>query len=131
MAFSLKKWVTGMLESTRLNDTNTNWTDIESAIDTLQTNASLLVQSNLSSTAASIEEYFDDLLQNNPSSIPNIAISFRDVSIAGHRWIMTINRRDNQLAIHAFRPTTAANARYYYRSTSGTWTVKQVTLTTL
>jgi hypothetical protein len=42
MAFSLKKWVTGMLESTRLNDTNTNWTDIESAIDTLQTNASLL-----------------------------------------------------------------------------------------
>ena len=41
MAFSLKKWVTGMLESTRLNDTNTNWTDIESAIDTLQTNASL------------------------------------------------------------------------------------------
>jgi len=128
MAFSLKKWVTGMLESTRLNDTNTNWTDIESAIDTLQTNASLLVQSNLSSTAASIEEYFDDLLQNNPSSIPNIAISFRDVSIAGHRWIMTINRRDNQLVIHAF---TANNARYYYRSTSGTWSVKQVTLTTL
>jgi hypothetical protein len=42
MAFSLKKWVTGMLESTRLNDTNTNWTDIESAIDTLQTNAGLL-----------------------------------------------------------------------------------------
>ena len=41
MAFSLKKWVTGMLESTRLNDTNTNWTDIESAIDTLQTDASL------------------------------------------------------------------------------------------
>jgi predicted alpha/beta-fold hydrolase len=128
MAFSLKKWVTGMLESTRLNDTNTNWTDIESAIDTLQTNASLLMQSNLSSTAASVEEYFDDLLQNNPSSIPNIAISFRDVSIAGHRWIMTINRRDNQLVIHAF---TANNARYYYRSTSGTWSVKQVTLTTL
>ena len=44
MAFSLKKWVTGMLESTRLNDTNTNWTDIESAIDTLQTNASLLAE---------------------------------------------------------------------------------------
>lgn len=128
MAFSLKKWVTGMLESTRLNDTNTNWTDIESAIDTLQTNASLLVKSDLSSTAASIEEYFDNLLQNNPSSIPNNAISFRDVFIAGPRWIMTINRRGTQLVIHAF---TANNARYYYRSTGGTWTVKQVTLTTL
>lgn len=91
-------------------------------------NASLLVQSNLSSAAASIENYFDDLLQNDPNSIPNIAISFRDVSVAGHRWIMTINRRDNQLVIHAF---TANNARYYYRSTSGTWSVKQVTLTTL
>jgi len=42
MAFSLKKWITGQMESARLNDANDNWTAIEGAIDTLQTNASLL-----------------------------------------------------------------------------------------
>lgn len=128
MAFTLKKHTSNQLESARLNDVNQNWTDIETAIDALQTNASLLVQSKPSSAAASVEAYFDDLLQNNPSSIPNRAISFRDVSIAGYRWVMTIYRRDNQLFIHAF---TSSRARYYYRSTSGTWSVKQVTLTTL
>ncbi len=119
---------TGQQEGQRMQDVDENFGRVEQAIDTLNANASLLVQSNLSSAAASIENYFDDLLQNDPNSIPNIAISFRDVSIAGHRWIMTINRRDNQLVIHAF---TANNARYYYRSTSGTWSVKRVTLTTL
>ena len=42
MAFSLKKWITGQMESARLNDYNDNMTAIEGAIDTLQTNASLL-----------------------------------------------------------------------------------------
>ncbi len=119
---------TGQQEGQRMQDVDENFGRLETEVDLLNANASLLVQSNLSSAAASIENYFDDLLQNDPNSIPNIAISFRDVSVAGHRWIMTINRRDNQLVIHAF---TANNARYYYRSTSGTWSVKQVTLTTL
>ena len=111
-----------------MQDVDENFGRVEQAIDTLNANASLLVKSNLSSTAASIEEYFDNLLQNNPSSIPNIAISFRDVSIAGQRWVMTINRRDDQLIIFAF---AANRARVYFRSTSRTWSVKQVTLTTL
>ena len=118
---------TGQQEGQRMQDVDENFGRVEQAIDTLNANASLLVQSNLSSAAASIEEYFDNLLQNNPSSIPNFAISFRNV-FAGYRWIMTIYRRDNQLFIHAF---TSNRARYYYRSTSGTWSVKQVTLTTL
>jgi hypothetical protein len=37
MAFSLEKWITGQMESARLNDANDNWTAIEGAIDTLQT----------------------------------------------------------------------------------------------
>jgi hypothetical protein len=122
---------TGQQEGQRMQDVDENFGRVEQAIDTLNANASVLMQSNLSSAAASVEAYFDDLLQNNPSSIPNFAISFRDVFIAGYRWIMTINRRDNQLVIHAFRATTSDNARYYYRSTSGTWSVKKVTLTTL
>ena len=119
---------TGQQEGQRMQDVDENFGRLEQAIDTLNANASLLVQSKPSSAAASVEAYFDDLLQNNPSSIPNRAISFRDVSIAGYRWVMTIYRRDNQLFIHAF---TSSRARYYYRSTSGTWSVKQVTLTTL
>ena len=42
MAFTLKKHTSNQLESARLNDVNDNWGDIEQAIDTLQTNASLL-----------------------------------------------------------------------------------------
>lgn len=119
---------TGQMESQRMQDVDDNFGAIEQAIDTLNANASLLVQGDLSSTATSVENYFDDLLQNDPNSIPNLTISFRDVSINGPRWIMTINRRNSQLLIHAF---SANNARYYYRSTSGTWTVREVTLTTL
>jgi len=40
MAFTLKKHTSNQLESARLNDVNQNWTDIETAIDALQTNAS-------------------------------------------------------------------------------------------
>ena len=44
MAFTLKKHTSNQLESARLNDVNQNWTDIETAIDALQTNASLLAE---------------------------------------------------------------------------------------
>jgi hypothetical protein len=87
MAFSLKKWVTGMLESTRLNDTNTNWTDIESAIDTLQTNASLLW------TGTGSQTYLDVIADNLPS-LPANRTSVATVS-RGNIYGAVILKRNN------------------------------------
>ena len=87
MAFSLKKWVTGMLESTRLNDTNTNWTDIESAIDTLQTNASLLW------TGTDSQTYLDVIADNLPS-LPSNRTSTVTIS-RGNIYGAVILKRDN------------------------------------
>lgn len=86
MAFSLKKWVTGMLESTRLNDTNTNWTDIESAIDTLQTNASLsrgtLASCDLN-TVKTPGSYYLSTSQTYTNTPPGVNFGLLDVISAG------------------------------------------------
>ena len=109
MAFSLKKWVTGMLESTRLNDTNTNWTDIESAIDTLQTNwtdiesAIDTLQTNASlprGTLASCDlntvktpgSYYLSTSQTYTNTPPGVISGFLDVISAGAGSLQTAQR---------------------------------------
>jgi hypothetical protein len=56
MAFTLKKHTSNQLESARLNDVNQNWTDIETAIDALQTNASLSRGTLVATTAAGMTQ---------------------------------------------------------------------------
>jgi len=119
---------TGQQEGQRMQDVDENFGRVEQAIDTLNANASLLVQSNSNTTATTLEDYFDDLLQNSPNSIPNNQISFRDVLISGTRWSMIIYRRDNALTIHAY---CYNDARYYSRLGNGSWTIRKVTVTTV
>lgn len=77
MAFTLKKHTSNQLESARLNDVNQNWTDIETAIDALQTD----VDENFGRLEAEV-----DLLKGEVISVASHSVT-ESGSNANGTWI--------------------------------------------
>jgi hypothetical protein len=90
MAFTLKKHTSNQLESARLNDVNDNWGDIEQAIDTLQTNASLLsgivLTDDLDGFAATVNHAEIKFFMTESAYTFGAKKTFRAVGFAATRW---------------------------------------------
>jgi hypothetical protein len=95
MAFTLKKHTSNQLESARLNDVNQNWTDIETAIDALQTNASLprgtLASCDLN-TVKTPGSYYLSTSQTYTNTPPGVISGLLDVISAGAGSLQTAQR---------------------------------------
>jgi len=74
MAFTLKKHTSNQLESARLNDVNDNWGDIEQAIDILQTNASLRIYDNSTTS-------LENAIKNKWADLPLTSGRFVDLCL--------------------------------------------------
>ncbi len=117
MAFSLKKWITGQMESARLNDANDNWTAIEGAIDTLQTNASLQWTGDNSDPVI-------DIIAVNYLSLPNNCTRLVTVKRSASQGLIVF-KADNQYGkvIMLSYFTTGITVYQLY---NGTWTERVI-----
>ena len=122
MAFSLKRWVTGMLESTRLNDTNTNWTDIESAVNDLETITSLWQHRELSVPSIALSAGLTSVIVDIPSVdgyVPQFATLKRSNNNLSTMWAgsVVVDKLYAQAYTSSAKPCSAEFIVWYRNST--------------
>ena len=119
MAFTLKKHTSNQLESARLNDVNQNWTDIETAIDALQTNASLLLRWTGKESQSVL-----DIIQANYGNLPNY--SMRNVIITRGWAYGAVVFKASDTAGKVLVFGYDATGLTIYRLLDGTWTERTI-----